>query len=141
MSRKRLGQFLWYSLHYEKFQDGTVKCIEDEIPFELPEGWSWCRLLSLSIKIGAGSTPTGGAAVYTTSGIKFIRSQNVYDDGLVLDDVAYIPEEINQKKSGSIVKSKVFGVFAGVPGGIRTHGLSLRRRTLYPAELQRLILN
>ena len=115
MSRKRLGQFLWYSLHYEKFQDGTVKCIEDEIPFELPEGWSWCRLLSLSIKIGAGSTPTGGAAVYTTSGIKFIRSQNVYDDGLVLDDVAYIPEEINQKKSGSIVKSK--DILLNITGG------------------------
>ena len=30
---------------------------------------------------------------------------------------------------------------SGVPGGIRTHGLSLRRRTLYPAELQSLILN
>ena len=26
------------NLHYEKFQDGTVKCIEDEIPFEVPEG-------------------------------------------------------------------------------------------------------
>ena len=26
------------SLHYEKFADGTVKCIEDEIPFEVPEG-------------------------------------------------------------------------------------------------------
>lgn len=26
------------NLHYEKFQDGTVKCIEDEIPFELPTG-------------------------------------------------------------------------------------------------------
>ena len=25
------------SLHYEKFPDGTVKCIEDAIPFELPE--------------------------------------------------------------------------------------------------------
>ena len=25
------------NLHYEKFQDGSVKCIEDEIPFELPE--------------------------------------------------------------------------------------------------------
>ena len=36
---------------------------------------------------------------------------------------------------------KVFGVFAGVPGGIRTHGLSLRRRTLYPAELQRHLFN
>ena len=92
-----------------------MKCIEDEIPFEVPEGWSWCRLLSLSIKIGAGSTPTGGAAVYTTSGIKFIRSQNVYDDGLFLDDVAYIPEEINQKKSGSIVKSK--DILLNITGG------------------------
>lgn len=31
------------NLHYEQFADGTVKCIEDEIPFELPEGWIWNR--------------------------------------------------------------------------------------------------
>ena len=31
-------------MHYEKFQDGTVKCIEDEIPFDVPEGWTWARL-------------------------------------------------------------------------------------------------
>ena len=103
------------NLHYEKFQNGTVKCIEDEIPFEVPEGWAWCRLLPLTIKIGAGSTPTGGAAVYSTSGIKFIRSQNVYDDGLVLTDVAYISEEINQKKSGSIVKPK--DILLNITGG------------------------
>ena len=29
--------------HYEKFADGTVKDIEDEIPFDIPDGWSWCR--------------------------------------------------------------------------------------------------
>ena len=92
-----------------------MKCIEDEIPFELPEGWAWCRLLPLTIKIGAGSTPTGGAAVYSKSGIKFIRSQNVYDDGLVLTDVAYISEEINQKKSGSIVKPK--DILLNITGG------------------------
>ena len=103
------------NLHYEKFQDGTIKCIEDEIPFEIPEGWAWCRLYSLSVKIGAGSTPTGGAAVYTTSGIKFIRSQNVYNDGLILNDVAYISEEINQKKSGSIVKPK--DILLNITGG------------------------
>ena len=34
------------NLHYEQFQDGTVKCIEDEIPFETPESWEWCRFLS-----------------------------------------------------------------------------------------------
>ena len=114
------------NLHYEKFQDGTVKCIEDEIPFEVPEGWAWCRLYSLSVKIGAGSTPTGGAAVYTTSGIKFIRSQNVYNDGLILNDVAYISEEINQKKSGSIVKPK--DILLNITGG------SIGRCALVPDE-------
>ena len=52
------------NLHYEKFQDGTVKCIEDEIPFELPEGWSWTRLGSLFSTI-TGSTPsTKDASLY-----------------------------------------------------------------------------
>lgn len=37
------------NLHYEKFQDGTVKCIEDEIPFELPEGWAWTRFSAITI--------------------------------------------------------------------------------------------
>ena len=36
------------NLHYEKFADGTVKCIEEEIPFEVPEGWEWTRLGNLS---------------------------------------------------------------------------------------------
>ena len=42
------------NLHYEKFQDGTVKCIEDEIPFEVPEGWEWTRLCNLSSLIQYG---------------------------------------------------------------------------------------
>ena len=42
------------NLHYEKFQDGTVKCIEDEIPFEVPEGWAWCRLPVITTDIFAG---------------------------------------------------------------------------------------
>ena len=31
-------------MYYEKFQDGSIKCIEDEIPFEIPQGWTWTRL-------------------------------------------------------------------------------------------------
>ncbi len=102
-------------MHYEKFADGTVKCIEDEIPFEVPEGWAWSRLLSLTVKIGAGSTPTGGSSAYNNMGIKFIRSQNVYNDGLDLANVAYISEELNQKKSGSIVKPK--DILLNITGG------------------------
>ena len=41
------------NLHYEKFQDGTLKCIEDEIPFAIPESWKWCRVRDvLSFKGG-----------------------------------------------------------------------------------------
>ena len=35
------------NLHYEKFADGTIKCIEDEIPFDIPDGWSWTRLIAI----------------------------------------------------------------------------------------------
>ena len=31
--------------HYEKFTlTGEIKCIDDEIPFDLPKGWEWCRI-------------------------------------------------------------------------------------------------
>ena len=30
--------------HYEKFADGRAKDIEDELPFAVPKGWTWCRL-------------------------------------------------------------------------------------------------
>ena len=43
------------NLHYEKFTDGTVKCIEDEIPFDVPEGWAWCRLGNIC-SMAAGKT-------------------------------------------------------------------------------------
>ena len=36
--------------HYEKFlATGAVKCIDDEIPFEIPDGWEWCRLNDLAL--------------------------------------------------------------------------------------------
>ena len=29
--------------YYEKFPDGSVRCIDEEIPFEVPSRWEWCR--------------------------------------------------------------------------------------------------
>ena len=73
------------------------------MPFELPKGWAWTRVCFLVSKLGSGSTPRGGQRVYVDFGIPFIRSQNVYNDGLRLEDVAYIDEATNKSKSGSIV--------------------------------------
>lgn len=42
-------------MHYEKFADDTVKCIEGEIPFAMPEGWAWARLKNITLSIRDGS--------------------------------------------------------------------------------------
>ena len=55
------------NLHYEKFADGSVKCIEEEIPFEVPEGWAWSRLKTIS-NIGTGATPLKSNAAYYQKG-------------------------------------------------------------------------
>jgi len=77
------------NLHYEKFQDGSVKCIEDEIPFELPEGWAWCRLNSIvDVRDGTHDTPT-----YVDKGIPLITSKNLVEGGIDYSNVKYISEK------------------------------------------------
>ena len=61
----------------------------------IPEHWSIKKIKYIASKIGSGKTPKGGAEVYEDEGITFIRSQNVYDDGLRLEDVKYISENID----------------------------------------------
>ena len=78
---------------------------EDEKPYETPTGWTWVRLNELLTKIGAGSTPLGGKQVYVQEGVPFLRSQNVWDDGLRLDDVAFITPDTHKKMSGTHVYS------------------------------------
>ena len=46
------------NLHYEKFPDGSVKCIEDEIPFNLPEGWEWARLKHICMMVAGKPKPS-----------------------------------------------------------------------------------
>lgn len=78
----------------------------DEIPFDIPETWEWVNLGCICQKVGAGSTPKGGSAVYVSEGIKFLREQNVHDDGLRLDGVVYIDEATHTAKVGSHVQAQ-----------------------------------
>lgn len=76
---------------------------DDETQFEIPEGWLWERLGNLCSKTGSGSTPSGGKSAYTKTGVLFLRSQNVYDEGLVLTDVAKIPSQIHERMANTTV--------------------------------------
>lgn len=106
---------------------------EDEIPFDIPDTWEWVNLGWLCQKVGAGSTPKGGSAVYVSQGIKFLREQNVHDDGLHLDDVAYITEETHMDKLGSHVEAK--DILMNITGG------SIGRNSLVPDDFDTANIN
>ena len=60
--------------YYEKV-DGIERCIDDELPFEIPESWEWCRLKSLTENITSGSRDW--AKYYSTTGAAFLRMGNL----------------------------------------------------------------
>ncbi|MBD0677159.1 restriction endonuclease subunit S [Pseudomonas sp. PSB11] len=88
-----------------KKQKPLAKIAEEEKPFAMPANWEWVRLDALLKKIGAGSTPLGGKQAYVADGVKFLRSQNIWNEGLRLNEVAFIPEETHQKMSGTRVEA------------------------------------
>ncbi len=66
--------------------------------------WETKKLGEIADKVNSGKTPLGGEAVYTKEGILFIRSQNVNNDRLELDNSVFIPESVNNQMKNSIVK-------------------------------------
>lgn len=75
---------------------------------DIPEHWEVTKFKFLTSKIGSGVTPSGGAEVYTDEGVLFLRSQNIYNESLKLEDRTYIPEEIHDKmKSSQLIKNDI----------------------------------
>ena len=78
------------NLHYEKFVDGRVKCIEDEIPFDLPEGWAWARLGTVAEAIGDGDHQP---PPQTSFGVPFLVISNVSGGRLSFENTRFVGEE------------------------------------------------
>ncbi len=72
------------NLHYEKFRDGTMKCIEDEIPFEVPEGWEWCRL-GVLFNHNTGKALNKNNSTGTL--LSYITTSNLYWNHFELDSI------------------------------------------------------
>lgn len=84
----------------------------------------WTTIEEICSKIGSGSTPRGSN--YSANGIPFFRSQNVYNDRLVYDDIKYISEEVHQKMKGTEVLAN--DLLLNITGG------SLGRCAVVPAD-------
>lgn len=88
-----------------KFEYEEPEQIEiDGLP-ELPKNWLWGSIGMIETFVGSGITPLGGKSVYVKKGIPFIRSQNVYADGLHLDDVAFVTPDLHKEMSRTHVHS------------------------------------
>ena len=72
-----------YNLHYEKFADGTVECIEDQLHFELPEGWLWCRLSQI-ITLHSGQDLEPSRYNDVGIGIPYITGASNLENGKVI---------------------------------------------------------
>ncbi len=70
-------------MHYEKFADGSVKCIEDEIPFEVPEGWAWCHYSDI-IELYSGQDLTSDRYNDIGDGIPYITGASNLEHGKVI---------------------------------------------------------
>lgn len=70
------------NLHYEKFADGSAKCIEDEIPFDIPNGWIWCRLSQI-ITLFSGQDLDPSRYNNEGNGIPYITGASNLEDGKV----------------------------------------------------------
>lgn len=71
---------------------------------DVPKHWTVTKLKFSVGKIGSGKTPKGGAEVYVSSGVMLLRSQNVHDDGLRLNDVVFIDEDTDAEMAGTRVR-------------------------------------
>jgi type I restriction enzyme S subunit len=98
----------------------------EEIPFEIPANWVWCRLGEICTKIGSGSTPKGSN--YSKGGFPFFRSQNIHDAGLVYEDIKFISNEVHNQMNGTVVYAN--DVLLNITGG------SLGRCALVPVDFQ-----
>lgn len=101
-------------------------------PVSNPKGWEVKKLSELSTKIHSGNTPKGGSENYVDKGIIFLRSQNVWKNKVILDDVAYIDAETHAKMMKSSVKHE--DLLMTKTGRINTENSSLGRAAIYLGE-------
>ena len=117
--------------------------------------WQKMSIGTLASKVGSGSTPKGGSAIYEDNGHPFVRSQNIGNGILLLDDIAHIPDEIhNQQKNTEIREQDVLLNITGasigrcaiadsriVGGNVNQHVCIIRATSLNPTFLSNFILS
>ena len=76
------------NLHYEKIGNAEPVCIEEQLPFEIPDSWQWIRLATVG-DWGSGATPSRTHPEYYGGDIPWLKTGDLNDGYIV-----HIPESI-----------------------------------------------
>ena len=99
--------------------DGKERCIADEVPFEIPESWCWCRLGTIASVLGGKRIPAGRKLSLEKTEHVYIRVSDMKDDTVSLDNLQYVPNDIYSSISRYIInKEDVYITVAGTIGRI-----------------------
>ena len=104
--------------YYEKV-DGIERCIDDELPFEIPKSWEWTRLSTIAKVLGGKRIPAGRKLTAENTGHVYIRVSDMKDGTVIQNGLLYVPEDIFNSISKYIIKKEdVFITVAGTIGRI-----------------------
>ena len=84
--------------YYEKLADGTVKCIDEEIPFEIPENWEWVRFRDM-VQFSLGKTPERVDSTYWTSNeVPWVSIADMEDKSILTKTKEFISQKALTEK-------------------------------------------
>ena len=106
--------------HYEKL-DGVESCIDDEIPFEIPDTWAWSRLGSLVEVITSGSRDW--AKHYSEKGSLFLRMGNLSRNSFELRLNSLKRVQLPEKAEGTRTALQAGDLLFSITGEVGMLGL------------------
>jgi len=130
--------------HYEKLVDGTIKCIDDEIPFELPGGWEWVRLDSIAFykKGPFGSSITKPMFIPDSdTAIKVYEQKNAIKKDDTLGSYFISPEKFEELKGFEVFPNDIIVSCAGTIGETFIMPATIRRGVINQALMRVMLYN
>ena len=113
------------SSYYEKIlATGEVKCIDDEVPFDVPQGWEWCKINNIAFvtKLAGFEYTKYIAGNLKPNGIPLFKGKNVQGGKIIYEFEAYIPESLsNELERSQISKKCLLTPYVGTIGNIGLH--------------------
>ena len=99
------GEELYQQIQAEKkrlMKEGKIKkekplpeIAEDEVPFEIPEGWKWVQLRDIATKITDGTHHS--PANHEQGKYKYVTAKNVKNQGVMLTNITYVSEDVHNE--------------------------------------------